>query len=88
MFENKPSLPGWVIFEEPSALSNSRAVMASSFKLEFPLNEGLPNTEHARDRLLAKVFKFRKDRAISRFSSDEDYSLLYAYGRFPRMLIS
>ena len=54
--------------------------MASSFKLEFPLNDALPNTEHARDRLLAKVFKYRKARYKPHSSNDEDYSMIYAYG--------
>ena len=54
--------------------------MASSIKLEFPLGDGLPNTEHARDRLLAKIWRYRKDKKKSRDTSDEDYALLYAYG--------
>ena len=55
-------------------------VMASSFKLEFPLNDALPNTDHARDRLLAKVFKYRKAKYKPNGSSDEDYAMIYAYG--------
>lgn len=55
-------------------------VTASSFKLEFPLNDALPNTDHARDRLLAKIFKYRKTHATSQVRDDEDYALLYAYG--------
>ncbi len=49
-------------------------------KLEYPLNDNLPNVENARDRLLARLFHYRKDLEVSRSSTDEDYSLLYAYG--------
>ena len=55
--------------------------MASSIKLEYPLNEALPNTDNARDRLLAKLFRFRKDEQADSSSGDEDFELLYAYGR-------
>lgn len=56
-------------------------VMASSMKLEYPLNDVLPNIDHARDRLLARIFHYRKDTTRSRLTTDEDYALLYAYGR-------
>lgn len=49
-------------------------------KLEFPLNDALPNTDHARDRLLAKIFRFRKTEDVANDTKDEDYALLYAYG--------
>jgi hypothetical protein len=49
-------------------------------KLEYPLVDNLPNVEHARDRLLARLFHYRKNSEISKSSTDEDYSLLYAYG--------
>lgn len=62
--------------------------MASSVKLRFPLNDALPNTDGARDRLLAKVFNFRKDRNQQSGSNDEDYALLYAYGMFEFLLSS
>ena len=54
--------------------------MASSMRLEFPLNDALPNTDHARDRLLAKIFRFRKIDDVAKDIKDEDYALLYAYG--------
>jgi hypothetical protein len=54
--------------------------MASSMKLEYPLNDNLPNVEYARDQLLTRLFHYRKDPEASRLSTDEDYSLLYAYG--------
>jgi hypothetical protein len=57
-------------------------VMASSMKLGYPLNDNLPNVEHARDRLLARLFHYRKDLEASRSSTDEDYALLYAYGMY------
>lgn len=47
-------------------------------KLEFPLNDALPSTSNARDRLLAKIFHFRKTEAAERVR-DEDYALLYAF---------
>lgn len=55
--------------------------MASSMKLEYPLSDVLPSIEHARDRLLARLFRYRKDHEASRLSTDEDYALLYAYSK-------
>lgn len=49
-------------------------------KLEYPLNEALPSTHHARDRLLAKIFRFRKNNQAGSGTSDADFALLYAYG--------
>jgi hypothetical protein len=54
--------------------------MASSMKLAYPLNDVLPNVEHTRDRLLAKVFEFRQTGLGKVIAKDEDYELLYAYG--------
>ncbi|THC89251.1 hypothetical protein EYZ11_011297 [Aspergillus tanneri] len=62
-----------------SRISHLLSVMASSMKLEYPLSEVLPNIQHARDRLLARLFRYRKDAEVSRLSTDEDYALLYAY---------
>lgn len=62
--------------------SNVTIVMASSMKLGYALNEVLPDTEHARDRLLARLHHFRNDKQASRLTTDEDYALLYAYGMF------
>lgn len=61
-----------------SRISHLFSVMASSMKLAYPLNQALPNTDHARDRLLAKVFGFRKEQA-DLGANDEDFALLYAY---------
>jgi len=56
--------------------------MASSMKLAYPLNDVLPNIEHTRDRLLAKVFDFRQTGLGKEIAKDEDYELLYAYGKY------
>ena len=50
-------------------------------KLEYPLNEALPNTDNARDRLLAKIFRFRKEEKDATGVTDQDFELLYAYGK-------
>jgi hypothetical protein len=55
--------------------------MASSMKLAYPLNDVLPNIEHTRDRLLAKVFEFRQTGLGKVIAKDEDYEILYAYGK-------
>lgn len=58
-------------------------VLASSIKLEYPLSDTVPSTSNARDRLLAKIFQYRKDIAAGEDdgveAKDEDYELLYAY---------
>lgn len=52
-------------------------------KLEYPLNEALPNTDNARDRLLAKIFRFRRKEKEKDATgvTDQDFELLYAYGK-------
>lgn len=50
-------------------------------KLEYPLNEALPNTDNARERLLAKIFRFRKEEKDATGVTDQDFELLYAYGK-------
>ncbi|KAF2640423.1 hypothetical protein P280DRAFT_470088 [Massarina eburnea CBS 473.64] len=61
-------------------ISHLFSVMASSMKLEYPLNDVLPNVEHTRDRLLAKVFEFRRKTGMGKTeATDEDYEILYAY---------
>lgn len=50
-------------------------------KMAYPLNDVLPNLEHTRDRLLAKVFEFRRTALGKAVASEEDYELLYAYGK-------
>ncbi|CAK7264664.1 hypothetical protein SEPCBS57363_001194 [Sporothrix epigloea] len=39
-------------------------VLASSFMLEYPLTDALPGVTIIRDRLLAKIFQFRKENAL------------------------
>jgi len=63
----------------------TKTVLASSLKLEYPLTNDLPSTTHARDRLLAKIFKYRSEVASEEgeegniVAKDEDYEILYAY---------
>ena len=63
----------------------NNTVLASSLKLEFPLNDTLPSTSNSRDRLLAKIFQYRKNAASGHgqegivVAKDEDYEMLYAY---------
>jgi hypothetical protein len=73
-----------------SRISHLFSVLASSFKLEYPLNDALPNIEHTRDRLLAKIFEFRKSAEASKGREevkDEDYELLYCYGKYLTLTI-
>ncbi|KAL8710816.1 MAG: hypothetical protein Q9220_004619 [cf. Caloplaca sp. 1 TL-2023] len=60
-------------------ISHLFQVMASSIKLEYPLNDALPSIDRIRDRLLSKVFSFRKEGKAGAVTSDEDFALLYAY---------
>ena len=61
--------------------ANDCTVMASSMRLAYPLNDVLPNVEHTRHRLLAKLFEFRRTGLGKVVATDEDYELLYAYGK-------
>jgi hypothetical protein len=67
-----------------SRISHLFSVLASSYKLEYPLNDGMPNIEHTRDRLLAKIFEFRNAAVEGGIATDEDYELLYCYGMYRR----
>jgi hypothetical protein len=49
-------------------------------KLEYPMNDSLPNIVHARDRFLAKLFAHRKVVDKSVMPTDKDFELFYAYG--------
>ncbi|EPS31234.1 hypothetical protein PDE_06189 [Penicillium oxalicum 114-2] len=60
-------------------ISHLLSVMASSMKLEYPLNDVLPSVEHARDRLLARIYRYRQDHEVSLLTTEEDSSLLYSY---------
>ena len=56
------------------------SVLASSMKLEYSLtSDALPSIEHTRDRLLARMFEYRRGDVQEQKTSDEDYSLLYTY---------
>ena len=57
-------------------------------KLEYPLIDVLPNIEHSRERLLARIFRYRQDKAASRASTDEDYALIYAYSMWLSLSLS
>jgi hypothetical protein len=50
-------------------------------KLEYPLNDTLPNIEHARDRYLAKLFTYRGSTSNQTIVTDQDFELFYAYGK-------
>lgn len=63
-------------------ISHLLTVMASSMKLEYPLNDVLPSIDNARDRLLARIYRYRQDHEASRLTTDEDCGLLYAYSKF------
>lgn len=62
-------------------ISHLFSVLASSMKLEYPLNDALPSIENARDRLLAKIFEFRNRGEERQLATEQDYELLYAYGK-------
>lgn len=51
-------------------------------KLEYPLNDVLPSIDHARDRLLARIHRYRQDHEASLLTTDEDCALLYAYSEY------
>jgi hypothetical protein len=65
-------------------ISHLFQVLASSLKLEYPMNDALPSAANPRDRLLTKIFHYRKVASSSEdpsivIAKDEDYELLYAY---------
>ncbi|KAJ5150943.1 uncharacterized protein N7482_010195 [Penicillium canariense] len=60
-------------------ISHLLTVMASSMKLEYPLNDVLPSIDHARDRLLARIYRYRQSHEASQLTTDDDSALLYAY---------
>ncbi|KAI9893223.1 MAG: hypothetical protein M1814_000350 [Vezdaea aestivalis] len=62
-----------------SRISHLFQVLASSMKLEYPINNALPSIDHTRDRLLARTFEFRKAEEGNENITDEDFGLLYAY---------
>ena len=67
-------------FDLSARISHLFSVLASSVKLEYPLNDVLPSIDHTRDRLLAKISEFRRSGEGRETASEQDYELLYAYG--------
>ena len=65
----------------PNVNADRDIVLASSMKLQFPMNGALPAISHTRDRLLAKIFRFRQEEKNKAGATDEDFELLYAYGQ-------
>ena len=58
------------------------AVLASSLSLEYPITtDALPNINHTRRRLLARIFEFRQKTDKTVEPTDDDYELLYAYSK-------
>jgi hypothetical protein len=55
-------------------------VLASSMKLEYPINDSLPIVDDARDKFLGRLYEYRSLEA--QITRDEDFELLYAYGKF------
>ena len=45
------------------------------------MNGALPSVTHTRDRLLAKMFRFRQEEKDKVGATDEDFELLYAFGK-------
>lgn len=54
-------------------------------KLEYSLNNAIPNTVFLRDKLLAKIYQYRKDVAGAPIeedvvvAKDQDYEILYSF---------
>lgn len=71
-------------FELSARISHLFSVLASSMKLEYPLNDVLPSIDHTRDRLLAKIAEFRRggDGLDMAIVTEQDYELIYAYGTY------
>ena len=61
-------------------ISHMFSVLASTMKLEYALsNDALPSIDNGRDRLLARIFAYRKINTEEAQTSDEDFSILYTY---------
>ena len=46
------------------------------------MNGALPSVHHTRDRLLARIFRFRQEEKDKGDATDEDFEVLYAFGEF------
>jgi hypothetical protein len=60
-------------------ISHLFSVLASSVKLEYPLNDVLPGIDDRRDRLLGKISEYRTTAEGRETTSEGDYEMLYAY---------
>nr|POE93450.1 uncharacterized protein c26f1.08c [Quercus suber] len=69
-------------FELSGRISHLYSVLASSIKMEYPLNDVLPSIDHTRDRLLSKLSEFRRSGEGRELATEQDYELLYAYSKF------
>ncbi|PTB64238.1 hypothetical protein BBK36DRAFT_1124133 [Trichoderma citrinoviride] len=64
-------------------------VLASCVMLEYPLTDAIPTIDRTRDRLLNKIYQYRKEHmemnlrndedAVQAVTQERDYALLYAY---------
>ncbi|CAK4031754.1 related to Lactobacillus histidine kinase [Lecanosticta acicola] len=66
-------------FALSARISHLFTVLASSIKLEYPLNDVLPSIDNRRDRLLAKIAEFRLTGEGKESTTEQDYEMLYAY---------
>ncbi|PIA95683.1 hypothetical protein CB0940_10716 [Cercospora beticola] len=66
-------------FALSARISHLFTVLASSIKLEYPLNDVLPKIDDARDRLLAKISEYRRTGEGRELTTEQDYEMLYAY---------
>lgn len=68
-------------------ISHVFQVLASCIMLEYPLTDAIPTIEGNKDRLLGKIYQFRRDHMEAALRNEEgavitqesDYALLYAY---------
>ena len=56
--------------------------------MEYPLNDVMPSIDHTRDRLLARISEFRRSGEGREVATEQDYELLYAYGRSIRLIFA
>ena len=66
-------------FALSARVSHLFSVLASSYKLEYPLNDALPSIENSRDRLLSRISEFRRSGDGRDVTTEQDYELLYSY---------
>ena len=66
-------------FALSARISHLFSVLASSYKLEYPLNDAMPSIETSRDNLLARISEFRRTGEGRDVTTEQDYELLYAY---------